>query len=295
MFTTSDSTLLMIFGPLNNISVDHDHKELQTVLLNAVNCNEVPGPKVGQNKLNPKFITIPSSGRPVNAIALNISRRKKTTLSKFERRLPLLVHIETGDLLDDFKRALEYQNLWVLGCIPIITLPWHTEIGSFSGLMESLRISCKYLDTVPTKLNSSLWISSGIQSLDSHQPHLSHDGTKLKCSMLKDGPSLLPASTLAPTPASTSPTSPGFPINPTYLAGPSGALGAIPIYALNLQSAEEVAAFMRSEQIQTEMRQYGGIQVWQTPPIPGWDGAEETIERVKQFLNDSPHFGPHGQ
>ena len=124
--------------------------------------------------------------------------------------------------------------------------------------------------------------------------------------MLKDGPSLLPASTLAPilapTPASTSPTSPGpshppfhFPINPTHLAGPSGALGAIPIYALNLQSAEEVAAFMRSEQIQAEMRQYGGIQVRQTPPIPGWDGAEETIERVKQFLNDSPHFGPHGQ
>ena len=111
MSTASDSTLIMIFGPLNNISVDHDHKELQTALLNAINCNEVPGPKVGRNKLNPKFIIIPSSGRPVNAIALNISRRKKTTLSKFEERLPLLVHIETGDLLDDFKRALEYQNL----------------------------------------------------------------------------------------------------------------------------------------------------------------------------------------
>ena len=148
-------SLILVFAPLNNISAQCDHKELQTALLNAINCNEVPGSKVGHNKLSPKFITIPSSGRPVNAIALKISRRRKTTLSKFEERLPLLVHIETGDLLDDFKRALEYQNLWGLGCIPIIAPPWHMKIGSFSILTRSLRIPSKCSDIMLTKLNSS--------------------------------------------------------------------------------------------------------------------------------------------
>lgn len=89
----------MNFGPLNNMPVGYDHKELQTALLNAINCNEVSGPKAGHNKLSLKFITIPSSGRAVNAIALNIS----WTLRKLEERLPLLVKIKTGQLLDDFK------------------------------------------------------------------------------------------------------------------------------------------------------------------------------------------------
>src|SRR5258708_838628 len=115
--------------------------------------------------------------------------------------------------------------------------------------------------------------------------------------MLKDDLPLLPAfplaPTLAPTPAPISPTTPGpshpllyLPINSTNLAGASGALGAIPIYAVDLQSAEEVATFVRSVQIQAAMKQYGGIQLCQTPPIVGWDRPEETIKRVREFLND---------
>ena len=123
MSQTPAHSLILIFAPLNNTSAQCDHKELQSALLNAINSKEIPGDQIGHNKISPKFITIPSSGRPVNAIALNISMRRKTTPSKLEKRLPFLVQIQTGQLLDDFQRALEYQNLYVLGCIPIITLP----------------------------------------------------------------------------------------------------------------------------------------------------------------------------
>ena len=74
-----------------------------------------------------------------------------------------------------------------------------------------------------------------------------------------------------------------------------GCFGAIPIYAVDMSSAEAVKAFMDSSQIQNMLQLYGAVQLRQTPPIPGWDEPEETLNRVKEFLHNSPSFSPHGQ
>jgi len=112
----------------------------------------------------------------------------------------------------------------------------------------------------------------------------------------------IPLALPAPTPHPTPSTSHGSsclllhsPINSMNLMGHSMVPCAIPIYAVDLQSPEAVGALMKSPEIRTALRQYGGIQLRQTPPMPEWGRPEETLNRVREFLHDSPSFGPHGQ
>ena len=109
MSHTPGFALILVFAPLNNVISQFDHKELCLALHTAINCSEVPGNHVPPNKLDAKYITIASGERPLNGIAFHL--RKKSTPGAFEIRLPLLVSIETGQPLDDFSRALSYQNL----------------------------------------------------------------------------------------------------------------------------------------------------------------------------------------
>ncbi len=62
-----------------------------------------------------------------------------------------------------------------------------------------------------------------------------------------------------------------------------------------MRSAEGVASLISSHEIRTALKQYGGIQLRQTPPIQGWDGPEETLNNVRDFLRHNPTSGPHGQ
>ena len=109
MSHSTDLTLILIFGPLNDITFQWDHKELRTVLHTAINCQEVPGPLVPHNRFHPKYITLPLGSSIVNGIALCM--KKKSIPGVFENRLSSLVKLETGELVDDFQRALDYHNL----------------------------------------------------------------------------------------------------------------------------------------------------------------------------------------
>ena len=111
-------------------------------------------------------------------------------------------------------------------------------------------------------------------------------------------PLALPAPTPHPIPSTSHGSSwPLFhsPINSRNLLGHSTIPHAIPIYAVNLQSPEAVGALIKSCEIQTTLKQYGGIQLRQTPPMPEWGGSEGTLNRVREFIHDSTSFGPHGQ
>lgn len=102
-------TLILIFGPLNNITSQLGHKELRTALQTAFNCQEVPGPPVPHHKFNPKYITLPCGSSVVNGIVLQV--KENDIPGAFEKRLPALVKLKTGELVDDFQRALDYHNL----------------------------------------------------------------------------------------------------------------------------------------------------------------------------------------
>lgn len=109
MSCTTDPSLILIFGPLNNITAQWDHRELRDALYTAFNCQEVPGPPVPHHKFCARYITIPLNSRIVNGIVFHV--KEKTTPGAFETRLPSLVKLQTGELVDNFKRALDYHNL----------------------------------------------------------------------------------------------------------------------------------------------------------------------------------------
>jgi len=141
--------------------------------------------------------------------------------------------------------------------------------------------------------------------IDSLGLHLDFDGTSFKCTRARDDLPLphtsIPPPLTSPTPYPTSSTSFGSthilhsPINSMNLRGSPTAPCAIPIYAIDLRSAEAVGALMNSSDIKTALKQYGGIQLRQTPPIPGWGGPEETLNRVRESSCYFPSFGPNGQ
>ena len=142
--TRPSPTLMLVFGPLNNISAEWDHKTLRSALQSAINCREVPGHTVPHNKFDPKFITMPLSAHHVNGIAFII--RPQPTPGAFQKRIDYLVPSTREQPVDDFKRALEYQHLWVSGCKPIMALPWFGATGNFSVFTGSLRrTTSKYL------------------------------------------------------------------------------------------------------------------------------------------------------
>jgi len=109
MSHSRDLTLILIFGPLNNITAQWDHRELRNALITAFNCQEVPGPPVPFHRFRARYITIPLHSSVVNGIAFHV--KEKATPSAFEKRLPSLVKLQTGELVDDFQRALDYHNL----------------------------------------------------------------------------------------------------------------------------------------------------------------------------------------
>ncbi len=129
--------VMLVFGPLNHISAQWDHKTLCSALENAINCKEVPGPSVSHNGFDPKYITIPLGTSHVNGIAFIIGHQ--STPGAFKKRIDCLLPSTRKQPVDDFQRALEYQNLWVIGCKPIMALPWYGAIGSFTGFTGSLR------------------------------------------------------------------------------------------------------------------------------------------------------------
>ena len=102
---TTDHSLILIFGPLNNITAQWDHRELCIALQTAFNCQDVPGPPVPHHKFHPKYITLYFNSSVVNVIVFHVI--KKSTPGVFETRLPSLVKLQTGELVDDFQRALE--------------------------------------------------------------------------------------------------------------------------------------------------------------------------------------------
>ena len=138
-------------------------------------------------------------------------------------------------------------------------------------------------------------------TVDSLGLHLFLDGTRIKCTrVIGDLPP--PQATLAPTPAPTLAPAPAptlgsihLPINATEIIGHSRLPCAIPIYTVDMRSAEAVASLIHSHEIRTAMKQFGAIQLRQTPPIPEWGGPEETLNKVRDFLKHDPTSGPHGQ
>lgn len=100
---------ILIFGPLNNTSSQWDHKELRSILQTAINCPDVAGPIVPHGRFDPRYITLPLGSSFVNAIAFYMKKKGKPSV--FEKRLSCLVKLETGELVDDFQRALDYHNM----------------------------------------------------------------------------------------------------------------------------------------------------------------------------------------
>lgn len=129
--------LMLVFGPLNHISAQWDHKTLRSALENAINCKEIPGSPVSRNGFDPKYITIPLETSQVNGIAFILGYQ--STPGAFKIRMDSLFSYTREQPVDEFQRALEYQNLWVLGCKPIMVLPWYGETGSFTGFTRFLR------------------------------------------------------------------------------------------------------------------------------------------------------------
>jgi len=109
MSCTPGPIQILVFGPLNKISAQWDHKELRSALHTAVNCREIPGPFISVDRLDSKYITIPLGERSVHGIALFV--RRKDTPGALETRMHSLVPAERGQPVDDFHRALVYLNL----------------------------------------------------------------------------------------------------------------------------------------------------------------------------------------
>ena len=100
---------MLVFGPLNKISTEWDHKTLRSTLENAINCREVPVPAVPRHKFDPKYVTIPLGTQHVNGIAF--ITRHQATPGAFKQRIDCLVPPTREQPVGDFQKALEYQHL----------------------------------------------------------------------------------------------------------------------------------------------------------------------------------------